>query len=543
MSNPTVTITDLVIKVIDDGATVDQRPDALSLSLNLKPLKLTCSSVGTLPIKLKKGDAVLLDQSYQTDADGKIEVDLRRVVHDSLSVRVTDTTAVYEQTNLAAQFTIEIEGVPTIVFTAVRGGVDQMAETATAYLTGNWLTWQPNTRPVTYYTPEYLTYYATQDCVCRLTGYFANAEGEVTTTKTVQVFSLASGKAYTIPAAYNIVSGWLGMEYPAYYDMWIEDADGNRLSYVQRYYADTAKSRTEDWIVFENSLGGIDTLRAYGALLLAAEHTHNLAEMADTATEYRVDAERVYEKHTGYLDNEREAKWALDFFISPQKYIYTGSILRRIVVTESSVSGKLKTEPVSYSFKFKFADSQPLLNLSRLADPETMRHVTVPDTPSFTLPPRLAELYRLPLTEGALFLVQNPYSEEWGITSLPAIISYVKQNGNWDEDYPLRLDIDTDSMYRDMVMGEQMTLTCRLMRGWSDLTAQVAAWEVTRDSGSPQDDAAWLNRPKVQNFTGDIVIQADPDPTVDDLGQDYTTTFTFKATLADSSVINNSITI
>lgn len=43
------------------------------------------------------------------------------------------------------------------------------------------------------------------------------------------------------------------------------------------------------------------------------------------------------------------------------------------------------------------------------------------------MPPRLAEFPRLPLSEGALFPIQNPYSEEWGITTAEAFATFVGQ--------------------------------------------------------------------------------------------------------------------
>ena len=102
-------------------------------------------------------------------------------------------------------------------------------------------------------------------------------------------------------------------------------------------------------VLFENSLGGIDTFRAYGVTTLNGEHTHNIAETDECFQEYRVDTERKFQKNTGYL-NDNERKWLLDFFPSQKKYLYAGNYLRQIVVMESNVSFTDRDIPSNYTF-------------------------------------------------------------------------------------------------------------------------------------------------------------------------------------------------
>ena len=125
--------------------------------------------------------------------------------------------------------------------------------------------------------------------------------------------------------------------------------------------------------------------------------------------------------------NQDERKWLLDFFPSQAKYLYAGNYLRQIVVTESNVSYTDRALPSNYTFTFKYADARPLLNLPRTDIPADVLSITVPEVGSFTVPPRLAEFPRLPLSEGALFPIQNPYSEEWGITTAEAFATFVGQ--------------------------------------------------------------------------------------------------------------------
>ncbi|MCS3110331.1 hypothetical protein NXU93_01565 [Bacteroides fragilis] len=249
---------------------------------------------------------------------------------------------------------------------------------------------------------------------------------------------LLPGNAYTIPLQYAIVAGRLGHKLPAYYDVWIENNSSERLTYIQRYYASDMRSEQEQWILFENSLGGIDTFRAYGTTDFIGEHTHNIAEVEDIAFEYRVDTERKFQKNTGHL-NRKERQWLLDFFPSEVKYIYSGSALRRIVVVESNVTYTDRELPSHYTFTYRYADARPLLNLPRTDIPTEVLNITVPEVGSFTVPPRLVEFSRLSLTEGALFPVQQPYSEEWNTTTAGALEEYIsnriyaKYNAAWSK--------------------------------------------------------------------------------------------------------------
>lgn len=393
--------------------------------MNLK--KFIISSDAQISFVLKKGTEEVLTQRYDPDSAGRIEIDMRDVVHAQLAFDFRGSAVrTYEQTNLHAEFTAEIDG-QAVNFHAVRGGVDNLADTATNFLTQNWLTWQPTVKPVTYYTPEFLTYYAPVAGVVKLRGYFVGDDGQVTSQKDIELCNVEAGKAYTIPVEYQVVVSLLYPDgKPGYYDVWVENASGERLTYIQRYYADAMRSISEDWVLFENSLGGVDCFRAYGKTNLEADHTHNLAEVDEMSEEYRVDTERKYEKNTGHLSKD-EARWLLDFFPSQKKYIYVGSYLRQIVVVESNVTGNLRELPTNYTFTYKYANARPLLNLPRTDVPADMLDITIPEVGNFTIPPRLAEVPRLPLSEGDLFPVQNPYSETWSTTTAGALAEVVGQ--------------------------------------------------------------------------------------------------------------------
>lgn len=397
--------------------TIIQQPDNLSLSQNLKPFVLQAAEA--VKFSLKKGTETLMSQLYEPSG-GQIEIDVRNIVHHSLSFELNNEGLLYEQKALTSTFVATIDE-KEITFRVVRGGVANLSDTVENFLKQNFLTWQPTEKKVTYYSPEYLTYYAAVDCEVKLKAYLPDAEAKI-----ISLGKLTAGKVYTIPLQYAAVVGKLEGAMPGAYDVWTEDGTSQRLSYVQRYRAEASKSLHEDWILFENSLGGLDCFRAYGVQSMNAKHVHNVAELAEETEEYRVDTERLYTKETGYLTKE-EGRWLLDFFPSLVKYVFDGNSVRRITVTESEADRDNDFEPCGYKFTYKYSSATPLLNLPRREQPAEVLNIEIPQVGNFTLPPRLAEVERLPLSEGVLFPVQHPYSESWGTTTIGSIAVVIGQ--------------------------------------------------------------------------------------------------------------------
>lgn len=398
-----------------------QKPDNLCLSRNIP--KVIVSSEDVFSFELKKGEDVLFSASYTPDKNNRAEIDIREIVHTSLSFTLKEQTTSYVQSNLVADFTISLNsGELTASFRAIRAGVDRSSVDAAIFLKANFLTWQPQVKKVTYSTPEYLTFYAVSDCVVRLKAYFN--EGEETTSEEIELYNASAGSAYTLPMEYAVIAAKFDSRFPSFYDVWVEDTVGARLTYVQRYVASDILSEREHWILFENSLGGIDTIRAYGQCDFTADHTHNIAVIDEVSTEYSVDTERIFEKSTGFL-TPQERTWLLDFLPSAQKYIFAGNALRPIVVTEDNTAYSEEDLPSEYTFSYKYADATPLLNITRAEELPEVLDIKVPDLGSFSIPPRLIEFPSLNLSEGALFPVQHPFSENWAVTTAGELYNYI----------------------------------------------------------------------------------------------------------------------
>lgn len=402
-----------------------KRPDSLSLVGNMNRLVVSTTRELLFVLKDHSG-TVIVENSYEANDQYQIEIDIKSIVLPLLGFALNNTSSPYQQTAIVQTFTAEVSEVidslpsntQSISFKVLRAGVDEFSDSTENFLEQNFLTWQPNTKYVTYYSPEFLTYYSISGAtiMCRATM-------EDGSTSLVSLASIPAGQCWTVPVQYAVIAGKLS-KLPVYYDVWAENSSGQRMTYIQRYVADTMKSIVEEWILFENSLGGIDTFRAYGDSENTAEHTHNIVEIDDKQKEYRVDTERKHTKNTGFLDI-KERNWLLDFFPSLGKYIYTDQHIRQIIVTESNVSYNAKTLPSTYTFTYRYTSVDPYLNLPRSNTPQDVLELKVPSVGSFTIAPRLVEFPRQVLSRGALFPIQDPYSEGWGTTTIEAVCQYL----------------------------------------------------------------------------------------------------------------------
>lgn len=404
-------------------------PDALSLVGSMNAFEIYNDSKTDVVFALRYHGAEqnIVQHTYTPNDEHRITVDVKDIILPLLAFELKDDSTPYVQENIMKAFSAEIYEVgdagnrKEFSFSVIRAGVDKLADSAENFLKNNFLTWQPQVKAVTYYSPEFLTYYAAEACAVKCKAYLWNGTGY--TESEITLAHLTEGCVYTIPVQYAIIAKALNQKTPSYYDVWVEKEGGDRLTYVQRYYASDMKSEEEEWFLFENSLGGVDCFRAYGNSENTAEHTHNVAEIEDDSEEYRVDTTRKFKKNTGYLDG-KERLWLLDFFPSLGKYVYHHNSWRKITVTESDVNYEAKELPSNYTFTYKYSDGRPYLNLSR-ASGESLKQMDIhlPDIGNFTIAPRLVEFPRQQLGGGVLFPVQDPHSEEWGTTTADAIFS------------------------------------------------------------------------------------------------------------------------
>ena len=103
------------------------------------------------------------------------------------------------------------------------------------------------------------------------------------------------------------------------------------------------------------------------------------------------------------------------------------------------------------------------------------------------------------------------------------------------------MEIDTQGM-RDLAYGESVLMTCKLFKGYVDVTERATRWEILRDSGDEAEDAAWKVKDKVKAFNGSMTISFSKEDNDLSLSQPVTV-FTIKAYQQEEEIAETILSI
>lgn len=398
-------------------ATIVQIPDSISLLRNLKSFIISSSS--EISFSLKKNDADVVSEIYQPDSDGRIEIDIREVAAQYVSTALP-TSDIYEQTSSRAAFNAYVNGALIASFAVFNGGVRKLSDAPVNWLKANWLTWQPQTKRVTWNSPEYLTYYFLQAGSCKAKFYLKDG-----TTRTVTLGSSPGLQILTFNTSPGRLFGLSGSPASDLYglvDVWTESGSGTQLSYVQRYICAPSKN-DETYYLCVNSLGGIDTFAFHGARTLVPEADHEVAELSDRLIDVTSRAVRKWSQNTGYQGKSCTV-WIWELIASRQAWLVENGMANAIVLDTSSVSMSERDNLSACTFTYELAEEGRLLNISR-SPSLPLIEVPSPSGELFFLKGRLVDFPDAELADQILFLVQSPYTDSWSKASLSSITAWI----------------------------------------------------------------------------------------------------------------------
>lgn len=204
-------------------------PDTLSLVGNINHIIISSVKDVSFTLKDHASGSIVIQHTYTPSRTGRIEVDVRDIIRPLLLFSLRNVPDPYRQPEIVKTFDVTVQeldanGEPagdtqTKTFTVIRAGVDSLAETPDNFLQHNFLTWQPNVKPVTYYSPEFLTYYAIDATVIKCKAHLDSSD------KDLILAHIAVGECWTVPVQYAIIAGKTNA-LPLYYDIWAENGAG-----------------------------------------------------------------------------------------------------------------------------------------------------------------------------------------------------------------------------------------------------------------------------------------------------------------------------
>ncbi len=414
-----------------------QRPDNLSLLGNLKSFLISSLEEVNFALYLYGEDMPLLQESYTPDANGNIAIDIREICGQYLKTMLpTDNEML--QSEAVKTFTAKI-GATSYDFSVANAAVRNLSLSAADYLRYNFLTLQPQSKQVTWHSPEYLTYYFTVVSEVKAKFYLKSGDTETITVATIFPTQSGSGDSGTIQLVdkiYSInvtlsrlfaLSSYETDELQGFVDVWVE-AVGAKLSYIQRYIY-TPSTGEEHHYLAVNSLGGIDTFTFISEQLISGEIEHQTADSNGQKITITSEGYRKYKQNTGYLGGA-DSEWLWEFLHSKQHWVVAGGVAEDIAIVSSSLSkGDMSNLNIN-SFEFVLAREGGLLPATRRD--ETFPDIMVPSPVSdlFFLSPRIIDFPAAnPLSELVL-PVQTPHSNAWLYLTLSALLERISPSGS-----------------------------------------------------------------------------------------------------------------
>ena len=388
--------------------TIVQQPDSLSFCGNLKDFIITGES--ELSFSLYLGSTILIAETY-TAYNNKIIIPCKKVIEQQFTICLPDTD-VFVQTRGVLDFNAHI-GDTTVSFRVIKGGIGDAAEVSTVFLKSQFLTLQPQQKQTLTWQPEFLNYYTQEQCRLKLRAYFADGTNEEK-----YIADMETGKLYTIDLSFLKVNGKFEKQV-GYYDAWIENTAGNRLTYIQRYILTHPKDNSQIY-VFENTLGGLDSVCFTGLFSEKLETNGNITTINDESSDSDIDFSVIYEQNTGYIPTFEYIRWLRGFFLSCQRYHVTDSF-RKIYIEESENTFRL-TELNSYTFEFRYSLQSKYGFVTRNQEmlPELLEFPA--GDKLFFLAPRLSEFPIAAIADDLVLPAQFSFENQWRRISIAAII-------------------------------------------------------------------------------------------------------------------------
>jgi hypothetical protein len=120
----------------------------------------------------------------------------------------------------------------------------------------------------------------------------------------------------------------------------------------------------EQFYCFQNSLGGLDTVRCTGEAKYAPEYTPSTALMNEVEDVYYIEKKDVTTQNTGWL-NKAITAWLHDFFTAKQRYKYEDNTPQAVVIDEVTAETSTTEDLIAFEFTYREAKASIYLNLKR----------------------------------------------------------------------------------------------------------------------------------------------------------------------------------
>ena len=227
------------------------------------------------------------------------------------------------------------------------------------------LTWQPREKWITRYQTEKLFFLLQHEIpllVLRIAFFFKDGTGNHSYPMG-SIENPTPKKVYELTVTPSVmqVPGW-ETDQLDYYQVWLEDETMIRISEIRTYRIDYTFREHVRLFLFQNSLGGFDTIPITGQMEDYLEYDRapvhcvpgsDYSEMNHRLNNFSVTESRVFKANTGWITPEGAA-WIRDFFLSKQVFeLINGKPVPVVITTTQALHRKDGEELFSIDFEYR----------------------------------------------------------------------------------------------------------------------------------------------------------------------------------------------
>ena len=332
-----------------------QKPDTLTFAATMPNFIVGGVYEGAIVTLLKGNDTLQSESMFSTGQ--RLVIDLKDVINNSLRVDMP-TPPIYHQKEAMGLFTLKVESGNDSLeysFNAIRGGYEGFKIPTRYDAIEKLYTFQPVTKIITTESPEWLTFFINLNSL-RVRFRFYLPHGELTATAYIDnvLSSTDAVGLYAIDCSYSqacelaIPAGGYGF---AYYDVDLVASDDTIVSPTQRYIV-TQATDSHRYYLFENTLGGIDTLICSGNIKKRVSLSSEVTVSNDIKDDSTNTHSLSFEQTVGIFSSDIELMWFRDFIISSQRYEVENDSLYRIIIEEADSEINLAdADVVTFTFR------------------------------------------------------------------------------------------------------------------------------------------------------------------------------------------------
>lgn len=345
------------------------------LSGNIPDILIPADDPMEVVIKIERSgyDDVIITEEYKPVDELGIFLNIRELVHNELKMLYeTDDPfelfPYYPQGKGFAKVTITPEGLAAKSFWTVKGSIDTEDKSFDFldFLQKNILSVGPQIRNVRGDEPVVFSFFSPEYFQVQVTAY--NVGGSATQEKTYFTEN-SRDQLYTFNATFDevIEELWTGDTQITQLDFQVQSLESSHKTYHMRLVKNEDYEEFSDYFLFENSIGGLDTIHLTGEKTEELRHEYLRAKIRTSGegtqeNEYQTIPLTAFSKNTGWIYNEEQRRYILDLFASTMRFHWFEQKFRRIYVLDydgKTTPGQLNSKQFTFAYSRQYTGHLP----------------------------------------------------------------------------------------------------------------------------------------------------------------------------------------